>query len=146
MTNKKLAALAALAASLSATPAGAQEVYKIGISAGLTGYAATVDRGWRDGVEVAAAALNAKGGIMGRKIEVDHRGQQVRAAGGGDGLSQDDLVRQSRHLPLGLRLGRKFRRRAAHGARANPDGALLDPAAEPRPREMGVQHPAAGRF
>ena len=29
-----------------------------------------VDRGWRDGVEVAAAALNAKGGIMGRKIEV----------------------------------------------------------------------------
>src|SRR4051794_23486148 len=70
MTNKKLAALAALAAALSGTPAGAQEVYKIGISAGLTGYAATVDRGWRDGVEVAAAALNAKGGIMGRKIEV----------------------------------------------------------------------------
>ncbi len=30
--------------------------YKIGISAGLTGYAATVDRAWRDGVEVAAAA------------------------------------------------------------------------------------------
>src|SRR4051812_35053603 len=70
MTNKKLAALTALAAALSATPAGAQDVYKIGISAGLTGYAATVDRGWRDGVEVAAAALNAKGGIMGRKIEV----------------------------------------------------------------------------
>ena len=70
MTNKKLAALAALAASLSATPAVAQEAYKIGISAGLTGYAATVDRGWRDGVEVAAAALNAKGGIMGSKIEV----------------------------------------------------------------------------
>ena len=29
-----------------------------------------MDRGWRDGVEVAAATLNAKGGIMGRKIEV----------------------------------------------------------------------------
>jgi ABC-type branched-subunit amino acid transport system substrate-binding protein len=70
MTKKQFAALAALATSLSATPAGAQEIYKIGISAGLTGYAATVDRGWRDGVEVAAAALNAKGGIMGRKIEV----------------------------------------------------------------------------
>src|ERR1700704_5948830 len=69
MTKKSLAALAALAASLSATPACAQETYKIGISAGLTGYAATVDRGWRDGVEVAAAVLNAKGGIMGRKIE-----------------------------------------------------------------------------
>src|SRR3954466_15477953 len=70
MTKRRLAALAALAASLSVTPAGAQEAYKIGISAGLTGYAATVDRGWRDGVGVAAAALNAKGGIMGRKIEV----------------------------------------------------------------------------
>ena len=49
---------------------GAAQDYKIGISAGLTGYAATVDRAWRDGVEVAAAALNAKGGIMGRKLTV----------------------------------------------------------------------------
>src|SRR5262245_37741130 len=70
MTNTTIAALAALATSLAVTPAGAQEVYKIGISAGLTGYAATVDRAWRDGVEVAAAAVNAKGGIMGRKVEV----------------------------------------------------------------------------
>jgi len=46
MTKKKLAALAVFAASLSVTQAGAQEAYKIGISAGLTGYAATVDRGW----------------------------------------------------------------------------------------------------
>jgi branched-chain amino acid transport system substrate-binding protein len=68
--TKKLVILGAFAASLAAAPAGAQEVYKVGISAGLTGYAATVDRGWRDGVEVAAATLNAKGGIMGRKIEV----------------------------------------------------------------------------
>jgi branched-chain amino acid transport system substrate-binding protein len=48
----------------------AQGTYKVGISAGLTGYAATVDRAWRDGVELAAAAINAKGGVMGRKIEV----------------------------------------------------------------------------
>jgi branched-chain amino acid transport system substrate-binding protein len=41
----------------------AQDVYKIGMSAGLTGYAATVDRAWRDGVEVAVAAVNSKGGI-----------------------------------------------------------------------------------
>ncbi|MCC6778070.1 MAG: ABC transporter substrate-binding protein [Hyphomicrobiales bacterium] len=56
-------------AALSALPATAQEL-KIGISAGLTGYAATVDRAWRDGVEVGAAAVNAKGGVMGRKITV----------------------------------------------------------------------------
>jgi branched-chain amino acid transport system substrate-binding protein len=40
------------------------------MSAGLTGYAATVDRAWRDGVEVAIATLNARGGIMGHKIEL----------------------------------------------------------------------------
>lgn len=54
----------------SLTGAQAQDVYKIGMSAGLTGYAATVDRAWRDGVEVAIAALNAKGGLMGRKVEL----------------------------------------------------------------------------
>ena len=53
-----------------ASLAQAQSVYKIGMSAGLTGYAATVDRAWRDGVEVAIAALNAKGGINGRKVEL----------------------------------------------------------------------------
>src|SRR5438270_10904136 len=60
------------AAILLATVSGAaaQDVYKIGMAAGLTGYAATVDRAWRDGVEVAIAALNAKGGIAGRKVEL----------------------------------------------------------------------------
>src|SRR5215471_17148903 len=68
--KKSLTALGAVAVALAASSACAQEAYKIGISAGLTGYAATVDRGWRDGVEVAAATLNVKGGIAGRKIEV----------------------------------------------------------------------------
>src|SRR6266568_4100654 len=49
-----LIATATMTAALFALPATAQE-YKIGISAGLTGYAATLDRGWRDGVEIAAA-------------------------------------------------------------------------------------------
>ena len=72
MSRKSLAALLAVAAAAAAAsePAAAQQVYKIGISAGLTGYAATLDRGWRDGVEVTAAYLNGQGGIMGRKIEV----------------------------------------------------------------------------
>ena len=38
---------------LAAAGARAEDVYKIGMSAGLTGYAATVDTAWRDGVEVA---------------------------------------------------------------------------------------------
>ncbi|CAN7228320.1 ABC transporter substrate-binding protein [Bosea sp. LjRoot9] len=68
-SNAVVAALAACLASALPQMAGAQD-YKIGVSAGLTGYAATVDRAWRDGVELAAAAVNAKGGVMGRKIQV----------------------------------------------------------------------------
>ena len=72
---------ATIAAAMLAAPAAAQD-YKIGISAGLTGYAATVDRAWRDGVEVAAATLNAKGGVMGRKLAVvteDNRSEPQEA-------------------------------------------------------------------
>lgn len=71
------------AAALASAPAAqAQGVYKVGMSAGLTGYAATVDRAWRDGVEVAIAALNAKGGINGQKIELvveDNRSEPQEA-------------------------------------------------------------------
>ncbi len=63
-------AAAALLAGFAATAAQAADSYKIGISAGLTGYAATVDRAWRDGVEVAVGVVNARGGVLGRKLEV----------------------------------------------------------------------------
>ncbi len=59
--------VAAAALVLGAASANAQDVYKIGMSAGLTGYAATVDRAWRDGVEVAIAALNAKSALPARR-------------------------------------------------------------------------------
>src|SRR3984893_12721947 len=74
--------VAAAALFLGAASANAQDVYKIGMSAGLTGYAATVDRAWRDGVEVAVAALNTKGGIAGKKIELvveDNRSEPQEA-------------------------------------------------------------------
>ena len=64
-SGRKLRCVASLAGQ-----AQAQDVYKIGVSAGLTGYAAAVDRAWRDGLEVAAEYVNSKGGIMGRKIQV----------------------------------------------------------------------------
>jgi ABC-type branched-subunit amino acid transport system substrate-binding protein len=78
--GKLPSALGALLALVA--PSGAQDVYKIGISAGLTGYAATVDRAWRDGVEIAAETINAKGGIMGRRIQViteDNRSEPQEA-------------------------------------------------------------------
>jgi ABC-type branched-subunit amino acid transport system substrate-binding protein len=81
MYSKLLTRFVAISTLLLAMPAIAQD-YKIGISAGLTGYAATVDRAWRDGVEVAVASLNAKGGVMGRKLVVvteDNRSEPQEA-------------------------------------------------------------------
>jgi len=60
----------ALGLWLFAGDAHAEDVYKIGMSAGLTGYVATVDRAWRDGVDLAVGALNGKGGVLGRKVQV----------------------------------------------------------------------------
>jgi ABC-type branched-subunit amino acid transport system substrate-binding protein len=69
--------------SLAVMSAGAAaQTYKIGISAGLTGYAATVDRAWTDGVRVAVDAVNARGGVNGRKLEVvveDNRSEPQEA-------------------------------------------------------------------
>jgi branched-chain amino acid transport system substrate-binding protein len=64
-----LAATFAVATSL-AGQARAEDVYKIGVSAALSGYAVTLDRPWRDGLEVAVDYLNASGGIMGRKVRL----------------------------------------------------------------------------
>jgi branched-chain amino acid transport system substrate-binding protein len=74
----------ALSAAVALALAGAAHAqdYKIGMSAGLTGYAATVDRGWRDGVEIAIAAVNAKGGIIGHKVDLvveDNRSEPQEA-------------------------------------------------------------------
>ena len=66
----RTAPLAGCLVALGVGQAHAAEVYKIGVSAGLTGYAAAVDRAWRDGLEVAAEHVNSQGGIMGRKVQV----------------------------------------------------------------------------
>src|ERR1700690_2526714 len=76
--------------------ARAQNAYKIGMSAGLTGYAATVDRAWRDGVEVAIATLNARGGIDGRKVELvveDNRSEPQEAVTAYRKMISSDQVR-----------------------------------------------------
>jgi branched-chain amino acid transport system substrate-binding protein len=83
LTFRIFAAVCLMAATtLVATPMRAEDIYKVGMSAGLTGYAATVDRAWRDGVELAAEALNAESGIMGRKVQViieDNRSEPQEA-------------------------------------------------------------------
>ncbi len=86
--------LAALLAAVITAPAMAQ-TYKIGASVGLSGYAATTDTAWRDGVLMAAAALNAKGGIGGRMIEViveDNRSEPQEAVTAYRKMLQSDKV------------------------------------------------------
>jgi branched-chain amino acid transport system substrate-binding protein len=71
-----------LAAAFAVSPTSAQDTYRLGISAGLTGYAATVDRAWSDAVQLAAEAVNSRGGVMGRKLQViveDNRSEPQEA-------------------------------------------------------------------
>jgi branched-chain amino acid transport system substrate-binding protein len=70
MLHRHMTALAViLGLSAIAQPAMAQDTYKIGSAVGLTGYAAASDRAWRDGQALAVEALNAKGGLLGKKVE-----------------------------------------------------------------------------
>ena len=70
MKAAPIIAIAFAASGFSAGTALAQEPIKIGVSVGLTGYAAAVDRAWRDGLEVAADYVNSKGGVLGRKVQL----------------------------------------------------------------------------
>ncbi|GGH12724.1 ABC transporter substrate-binding protein [Alsobacter metallidurans] len=88
-----LAAAAILA--LSATSALAQQTYKIGSSVGLTGYAAVNDRAWRDSLLLAAETLNAKGGVLGKKVEIvaeDNRSEPQEAVVGYRKMMSNDQV------------------------------------------------------
>ena len=138
MTRTSLTALLALAATIIAAPAGAQQVYKIGISAGLTGYAATIDRGWRDGVEITAAFLNGKGGIMGRKLEVvteDNKSEPQEAVTVYRKMMSSDKVDI---FLSGCVSAGNFAAAPDGGARPDSDGAVLASAGQSRSREMGV--------
>ena len=86
-------------AALPGAGAGAQAqdvVYKIGASVGLTGYAAANDRFWRDGLNVAAEVINAKGGLLGKKIEIvaeDNRSEPQAAVVGYRKMISSDNVK-----------------------------------------------------
>jgi ABC-type branched-subunit amino acid transport system substrate-binding protein len=77
----RTACLAAVAAFVF-TPAKAQDDFVIGISAGLTGYVATIDRAWADAANLAADIVNKQGGVLGRKIKIvveDNRSEPQEA-------------------------------------------------------------------
>jgi branched-chain amino acid transport system substrate-binding protein len=88
--------VAAAIAALPLAGAQAQNVYKVGASVGLTGYAAANDRFWRDGLNAAAEVLNAKGGVLGKKIEVvieDNRSEPQEAVVGYRKMISSDAVK-----------------------------------------------------
>jgi branched-chain amino acid transport system substrate-binding protein len=74
---------AAILLAVAAAPhANAQDKFVIGISAGLTGYVATIDRAWVDAVKIGADIVNEQGGVLGKKIEIvveDNRSEPQEA-------------------------------------------------------------------
>ncbi|AXK79391.1 ABC transporter substrate-binding protein [Pseudolabrys taiwanensis] len=72
MNMRKTLAVAATVLALPVLTASAQETYKVGSSLGLTGYGSLTDGHWRDGLELAIEAVNAQGGVLGRKLQLVH--------------------------------------------------------------------------
>lgn len=72
---KVLAASVALGWSCSATAADA---IKIGVSGPFTGGSAPMGVSMRDGVRLAATEINAKGGVLGRKLELVERDDEAK--------------------------------------------------------------------
>jgi branched-chain amino acid transport system substrate-binding protein len=67
-----LAASAAVLLTLQAGPAPAQEVIRIPNIIELSGGGATVGAMWRNASAMAAEEINAKGGILGKRIQLDY--------------------------------------------------------------------------
>src|SRR2546422_10671715 len=51
-------------------PVPAADPIRLGVAAGVSGYLASIDRGWRDGVLLAAEKVNRDGGVLGRELQV----------------------------------------------------------------------------
>ncbi|OYX10310.1 MAG: ABC transporter substrate-binding protein, partial [Rhizobiales bacterium 32-66-8] len=60
-----------------ATPALAQEKVKLVNVVELSGAGATAGTNWKNGIDLAVADINAKGGILGRQIEIVHYDTQT---------------------------------------------------------------------
>jgi ABC-type branched-subunit amino acid transport system substrate-binding protein len=70
MGPRKALILTTLLTLTSALPATAQDVLVVGSSLGLTGYGSITDGHWRDGLGLAIDAVNAKGGVLGKKLKL----------------------------------------------------------------------------
>ena len=105
---KRLLTLAVAGGTLMlATAIAEAQTYKIGGSLGLTGYAATNDRAWRDGMQIAADYINAKGGVLGKKVELfieDNRSEPQEAVVGYRKMTMSRFSTAVASLPVTLPL------------------------------------------
>ena len=104
--------------------AAAQDTIKIGVTQPLTGAFAASGNYVAQGAKIAEEEINKAGGVLGKKIQLDRRGQQVEPDRGGRHRREADRARQG----------------------AGDDGRLeLDADARRHAEARGVQGADAGR-
>lgn len=74
---KSLATLLALAAAVTAAPVHAQERVRLVDVVELSGPGATAGTNWRNGIDLAVSEINARGGVLGRQIDIVHYDSQT---------------------------------------------------------------------
>jgi ABC-type branched-subunit amino acid transport system substrate-binding protein len=87
--------LAALVLATAAAPAAAQDAYKVGLSAAITGRAAAIYAPTYEAYKVYFKRVNDAGGINGRKVDIeyeDDRGEPQRAAAAAKKLAEGNLL------------------------------------------------------
>lgn len=91
----KLSTIALLTVAAHAAPAAAQETIKIGVSQPLTGAVAASGTYVTNGARIAAEMVNAKGGVLGKKIELiieDNKSNPREAVNSAEKLILKDKV------------------------------------------------------
>jgi len=77
MSRARVLALGAALALTAALPGSAQERVKLINVVELSGAGATAGTQWRNGIDLAVADINARGGILGRQIDIVHYDTQT---------------------------------------------------------------------
>src|ERR1700756_5698514 len=99
MRFKAIAALGILSLFASIVPAFGQATTRIGVITSLTGSLAAFGEAHKNGYTIALEEINAKGGLLGKKVELDYYDDQSRADQAVQGVSK--LVDQDR-VPIVL--------------------------------------------
>jgi branched-chain amino acid transport system substrate-binding protein len=75
--QQSILVLGIAAAAVLAPPAAAQEKIKLVNVVELSGAGATAGTNWKNGIDLAVADINARGGVLGRQIEIVHYDTQT---------------------------------------------------------------------